>query len=101
MVHAQVYDEYINFTLIYMTDNIFLVLPIKQLANKDGKPTTPHYLATGIEPSLSNLRVLFFPYVVQKATTHVVTKALNMCHQSQFFSGVFVGISQYHKGYHI
>ena len=29
MVHAQVSDKYIHFSLIYMTDHIFTVLPIK------------------------------------------------------------------------
>ena len=32
---------------MYTTDHIFLVLPIKDLINKDGEPTTPFKLATG------------------------------------------------------
>ena len=73
---------------MYTTDHIFLVLPIKDLINEDGDPTTPYKLATGTKPSVSHLRVLFCPCVVGKATAHVETKALNMRHQAQKgFSG--------------
>ena len=83
MVYARVPEVYVHFTLMYTTDNIFLVLPIKDLINKDGDPITPHKLATGTKPSVSHLRVLFCPCVVRKATSHVETKTLNMRHQAQ------------------
>ena len=60
----------------------FSVLPIKDLIDEGGETTTSYKLATGMKPSVSHLRVLFCPCVVQKATAHVGTKALNMCHQS-------------------
>ena len=41
MVHTRVLEAYICLSLMYTTDNIFLVLPIKYLINKDGDPTTP------------------------------------------------------------
>ena len=85
---------------MYTSDNIFLVIPIKYLINEDGGKTTPFKLATGMKPSILHLRVLFFSFVVQKATAHVGTKALNMCHQVQkFFCGIFDGIPQHQKGY--
>ena len=62
---------------MYTTDHIFLVLPIRDLINEDGNPTTPHKLATGTKPSVSHLSVLFCPCIVQKATAHVRTKVLN------------------------
>ena len=100
MVHARVPEVSVHFTLMYTIDHIFPVLPIKDLINKDGNPTTPHKLATGKKPSVSNLRVLFCPCVVRKATAHVETKALNMRHQAQIgFRGIFVGIPQHQKGY--
>ena len=77
-VHARVSDKYIHFSLIYTTDHIFPVLPIKHLVNQDGESTTPNKLATSTKHSLSNLRVLFCPCVVQKANAQVDTKALNM-----------------------
>ena len=64
MVHARVPGEYIHFALMYTTYHIFPVLPIKDLINEDGDPTTPHELATGTKPSVSHLRVLFCPCVV-------------------------------------
>ena len=85
---------------MYTIDHVFLVLPIKYLINEDGGPTTPHKLATVTKPSVSHLRALLSPYVVRKATAHVGTKALNMCHQAQkVFRGIFVGIPQHKKGY--
>ena len=53
-----------------------------------------------MKPSVSHLRVLFFPCAVLKSTAHVSTKALNMRHQAQkYFCGIFVGITQHQKGY--
>ena len=100
MVHARVTEVYVHFTLMYTTDHMFPVLPIKDLINVDGDPTTPHKLATGKKPSVSHLRVLFFPIVVCKAMAHVETKTLNMRYQAQKgFRGIFIGILEHQKGY--
>ena len=100
MVHARVPEVYVHFALLYTTDHILPVLPIKDLINEDGDLTTPHKLATGTKPSVSHLRVLFCPCVVPKATAHVETKTLNMRHQAQkVFRGIFVGIPEHQKGY--
>ena len=100
MVHARFLEAYIHFTFMYTTDQIFPVLPIKNLINEDGDLTMPYKLATGTKLSVSHLRVLFCPCVACKATAHVGTKALNMRHQAQKgFCGIFVGIPQHQKGY--
>ena len=100
MVHARILEAYIHFALMYTTDQIFPVLPIKYLINEDGDPTTPHKLAKGMKPSVSHLRVLFCPCVVRKSTAHFDKKALNMRHQVQKgFCGIFVGITHHPKGY--
>ena len=70
------------------------------MINEVGDSTTPHKLATGTKPTVSHLRVLFYPCVVRKATSHVGTKALNMRHQAKtIFRGISVGIPQHQKGY--
>ena len=98
MLHARVLESYIHFSLMYTIDHIFPVLPIKDLINEDSNPTTPFKLSTGKKPSVSYLRVLFFPYVVRKATARLHTRALNMHHQSQKgFCGIFVVIPQHQK----
>ena len=85
---------------MYTTDHIFPVLPIKDLINENGDPTTPHKLATGTKPSVSHLRVLFCPCVVRQAMANVETKTLNMRHKAQKgFRGIFVSIPQHQKGY--
>ena len=100
MVHARFSEAYTNFALMYTTDHIFLVLPITNLINKDGDPTTAYKLATGTKPSLSHLCVLCCPCVVRKDTENVGGKALNMCHQAQNgFCGVFVRIPKHQKVY--
>ena len=83
MVHTIVPENYMHFALMYTTDHIFPVLPIKDLINEDGDPTTPYKLATGNKPSVSHLCVLSCPCVVRKSTAHVDTKTLNMHHQAQ------------------
>ena len=50
MVHARVSEAYIHFSLMYTTDHIFLVLPIKDMINEDGKPTNPFKLAVRYSP---------------------------------------------------
>ena len=80
-LQAWVYENYIHFVLIHTTDHIFPVLPNKYLVNQGAKKTPPQKLATGIKTSVSNPCVLFCPCVLQKATAHFDTKALNMRHQ--------------------
>ena len=85
---------------MYTIDHIFLVLPYKDLINKDGNPTTSFKLATGTKPSVSHLHVLFCPLVARKDSAHVDKKALNMRHQAQKrFRDIFVGIPHHQKGY--
>ena len=83
MVHARVPEVYVHFALMYTTDHIFPVLPIKYLLNEDGDPKTPHKLERGTKPSVSHLRVLFCPCVVRKSTAHIETKTLKMRHRAQ------------------
>ena len=99
MVHMRVLEVYINFALIYISDHIFSVIPIKDLINEEGEPTMTYKLATSMKTSISHLHVLFFPCVLWKATAHVGTKTLKMLHQSQkYFCGILVGIAQHQKG---
>ena len=74
--------KYIHFLLMYTTKYILTFFLIKHFINQYGEPITPHKLATGAKPSVSNLRVLFFSCVVQKFTAHVHRTALNMRHHS-------------------
>ena len=85
---------------MYTTYHTLTVILIKDLINKDGDPTTPFILVIGTKPSVSHLCVLFCPYVVQKYTTHVGTKLLNMRDQTRkCFGHIFVEIPQRQKGY--
>ena len=57
MVHARVPKVYVNLALMYTIDNMFLVLQIKDIINKDGNPTMPRKMETGTKPSVSHLRM--------------------------------------------
>ena len=65
MVHARAPEVYVNFALMYTTDHILPVLPIKDLINEDGDATTPYKLVTGTKPSVSHLCNLFCLCVVR------------------------------------
>ena len=73
MVNDRVLGAYIIFALMYTTDNILPVLPIKDLINEDGNPTRPFKVATGTKPSVSHLPVLFFRVLYRKLL-HTLTK---------------------------
>ena len=60
MVHAIVLEACVHFLLMYMADHIFPALPIKDLINKVGEPTTPYKLYTGMKYLILHKRVLFF-----------------------------------------
>ena len=72
MVHAQVSDKYIHCAVMYTTDNIFPVLPIKHLVNQCGEPNMPQKLVTGTKPSVSKPRVLF-SHVLYERQLHMLT----------------------------
>ena len=98
IVNARVSEVYVHFALMYTTDHIFLLLPIKDIINKDGDPTMKHKLATPKKPSVSHLHVFFCPRDVRKYTAHIETKTLNMRHQAQKgFCGIFGGIPEHQK----
>ena len=81
MVHERVLEAFIHHELMYTSDNIVSVLPIKDLIEEDSEPTTTFKLTTGKKPSVSHLRVLFCKCVVQKSTAHIDKNLLNMRHQ--------------------
>ena len=59
MINSRDLEAYIHFALMYTTDHIFMVLPIKDLINKDDESTMPFKLAIGMKPSVSHLHVFF------------------------------------------
>ena len=47
MVHARVPEVYVHFALMYTIYHIFTVLPIKDIINEDGYPTTSNDTESG------------------------------------------------------
>ena len=50
--NSRVSSEYIYIVLMYTTDHIFPVIPIKHLVKQDGESTMPHKLAYGMKHSV-------------------------------------------------
>ena len=71
MVHAQVLEAYIHFLFVYTADHIFPVLPIKDLTDEDGEPTTPFKLATGTNLQYC-IYVFYFVHVLNKKVLHML-----------------------------
>ena len=57
MEHARFLEAYIHFALMYTVNNMFLLLPIKDLIDEDGDPTTPFKLTTGKKPSVLHIYI--------------------------------------------
>ena len=96
LVHARVWEVYLHFAFMYTSDNIFPVLPIRDLINDYSDPTTPFKLSTGTKNSGSHLCVLFCTCFLRKTTAQIDKKALNMRHEEQKgFHSIFVGIPQH------
>ena len=71
MIHARVSEAYMHFALMYTTDHIFPVLPIKDIIKEDGDPTTPYKLATGTKPSVSHY-ACYFVHVLYGQLLHTL-----------------------------
>ena len=78
MVHSRVLEAYINFTLMYTVEHIFLVLPIKDLINEDGEPTTPSNLATGTNLQY-RIYMFYFVHVLYKKLLHLLGQRRQTC----------------------
>ena len=70
MVHARVLEAYTHFALMYTEDHILPVLPIRDLINEEGEPTTAYKLVTGTKPPISHLR--FFLHVLCRNLPHML-----------------------------
>ena len=71
MVHARVPEAYVHFTLRYTTYNIFPVLPIKDLINEDGDPTSPHKLQQ-VQNLQCHIYVFYFVHVLYGKLRHTL-----------------------------
>ena len=73
MVHTQVYYKYIHFSLLYKTDHILTILPIKHLVNQYSEPTTPQNMKTITKPSVSN-QSFYSVHVFYERNLHILTQ---------------------------
>ena len=102
MVHIRVFGKYINFALMYITNHIFPILPIKNFTNQDNEHTKPHELAPGndTKPLVSNIRVLSCTSVFYKKWLHMLTERCSTCiiNHKRVFGVLLLGFYYTKKG---
>ena len=74
MVHGRVLEAYIHFSLMYMKDHIFPVLPIKDMIKEDSDLTTPFKLATG-KKLQCHIYACYFIHVLYGKLLHTLKKS--------------------------
>ena len=86
---------------MYTTDHIFLVLPIKDLINKDVEPTTPFKHVTGMKSSVSIIfkHVIFSICCTENYCTRCDKGVKYVSPSTKYFRGIFIGITEHQKEY--
>ena len=101
MVHARVPEAYVHFVLMYATNHIFLVLPIKGIIMRMAIQQR-HTNFQQVRNLQYDIYACYFVHVLYKSLRRTVRQTINMCHQAQKrFWGIFVGIPEHQKGYHV
>ena len=65
LIHARLSTKFLYYAIKY-AQYIHDVIPVKELYDANGMPTTPHYLATGRKPQVKHFRVFGCPAVFKK-----------------------------------
>ena len=68
------------------------VIPVRNLLDENGLPTTPYYLATGRKPAVKHFRVFGCPAVFKRYEVSSDGKRIHNNYNQQGMRGIFVGI---------
>lgn len=91
LIHARLSTKFIFYALKY-AEKIHDVIPVRNLVDEEGKPTTPYYLAFKRHPKVSHFRVFGCPAVFKKYEVSVKGKRVVNKYMQQGMRGIFVGI---------
>jgi hypothetical protein len=95
LVHATLPDTFWYHAMVYVTD-IFNVLPVRGLKNKEDCPATPYELFFSEKLSISRFRVFGCPTVVRRWMTKQSSKGMQT---ERGIRGIFIGFHVSNKGY--
>ena len=91
LIHAQLSTKFIYYALKY-AEKVHDIMPIRNLIDKEGKPTTPHYLAFKRQPKVAHFKVFGCPAVFKRYEVSIDGKRTNNKYTQQGMRGIFVGI---------
>ena len=91
LVHARLNTKIILYALKY-AEKIHGVIPVRNLVDEEGKPTTPYYMAFKRHPKVSHFRVFGCPAVFKRYKVSAEGKRTVNKSMQQGMRRIFVGI---------
>ena len=98
LIHARLSPKFIMYALNYASQ-IHDIMPIKNLLDSHGKPTTPYYLAFNRHPKASHFRVFGCPAVFKRYEVSKEGKRIQNKYTQQGMRGIFVGLPEDSAGW--
>ena len=97
-MHARLNRKFFYYAVKY-AQYIHDVIPVRNLLNENGLPTTPYYLATGRKPAVKYFRVFGCPTVFKRYKVSSDGKHIHNKYNQQGMRGIFVGIPDDESGW--
>ena len=91
LLHARLNRKFFYYAVKY-AQYIHDVIPVRDLLDENGLPTTPYYLATGRKPAVKHFRVFGCPAVFKRYEVSSDGKRIHNKYNQQGMRGIFVGI---------
>gem|GEM_PF-2876143 len=91
LLHARLNRKFFYYAVKY-AQYIHDVIPVRNLQDKDGLPTTPYMLATGRKPTVKHFRVFGCPAIFKRYEVSSDGKRIKNKYNQQGMRGIFVGI---------
>ena len=90
ILHARLNRKFFYYAVLY-AQFIHDVIPVKDLKDDTGSPTTPYFLATKLKPHVRHFRVFGCPAVFKKYDFSTQGKRSADKYSQQGICGIFVG----------
>ena len=91
LLHARLNRKFFYYAAKY-AQYIHNILPVKDLYDAEGLPTTPHFLATNRKPAVKQFKVFGCPAIFKRYETYEKGKVVKNKYSQQGTCGIFVGI---------
>ena len=90
LLHARLSKKFFYYAAKY-AQRVHDVIPVKELCDKDGLPTTPYQLATNSKPNVRHYRVFGCPAIFKRYEVSDQGKRIKNKYIQQGIRGIFVG----------